>query len=261
MNYINFDRLGQYISMPKLSIKIFLWFIGLGLFPNIYLSYSFAENSMITRPESSFIPDEHFFDKDGNKVFLDQFEGKTILVSFWASWCGGCTEELPSLDILQKDFRKLPFEIIAISEDFKGIEAAEAHFNKYGIRHLKLYHDYKNTLFKAMSVVGLPTSFLIDAEGKIKVIFKGDTKWHDESIRAILLSEIIGNPEIPKNSYTATSLNKKIVPITIGSEEKPSQKPINEIKTNSKNNNQDQQPQNNITEDKPEQTNENNKQE
>ena len=65
------------------------------------------------------------------------------------------------LDILQKDFRKLPFEVLAISEDFKGIAVAEDHFNKYGIRHLKLYHDYKNSLFKAMGVVGLPTAFLI----------------------------------------------------------------------------------------------------
>ena len=247
--------------MAKFSTKIFLWFIGLSIFINIYGTYSFAENSMITRPESSFIPDENFFDKDGNKVFLDQFEGKTILVSFWASWCGSCVEELPSLDVLQKDFRKLPFEIIAISEDFKGVEAAEAHFNKYGIRHLKLYHDYKNSLFKAMSVVGLPTAFLINPEGKIKVIFKGNTKWHDESIRNILLSEITGNPETPKNSYITTSLNKKIVPIRTEPEEKSTTKLADEIKTNIKNTNQDQQPQDNVTEDKLEQKNENNKQE
>ncbi|MFK7968045.1 MAG: TlpA family protein disulfide reductase [Rickettsiaceae bacterium] len=246
--------------MIKFSTKMFLWFISLNILIIIHSAHSFAENSMIIKPENSFIPDENFFDKEGNKVFLDQFEGKTILVNFWASWCGSCVEELPSLDVLQKDFRKLPFEVIAVSEDFKGIDAAEAHFNKYGIRHLKLYHDYQNSLFRAMSVVGLPTAFLINPEGKIKFIFKGNTKWHEESIRNILLSEIKGNPEIPKNSYITTSLNKKITPITTESEKKNDEQNIDKKKTDIKNNDQSQQTQSNITEDKKlEQKDENNK--
>jgi thiol-disulfide isomerase/thioredoxin len=249
--------------MAKFSTKTFLWFIGLIFTTNIHIACSFAENSTIIRPESSFVPEVNFFDKDGNKIFLDQFEGKTILVVFWASWCGSCVEELPSLDVLQKDFKKLPFEIIAISEDFKGVEAAEAHFDKYGIRHLKLYYDYKNSLFKAMSVVGLPTAFLIDPEGKIKVVFKGNSKWHDDSIRDILLFEIAGNPETPKNSYITTSLNKKITPVEQQPEEKITKKSADEIKTNIKNNKQDHQSQtqNNATKDKLGQQNENNKQE
>ncbi len=215
--------------MIKFSTKIFLWFISFILVLSTYLSsYSFADNQTIIRPEASFVPDVNFFDKEGNKIFLDQFEGRTILISFWASWCGACVEELPSLDVLQKDFRKLPFEVIAISEDFKGIEAAEIYFNNHDIRHLKLYHDYKNSLFKAMSVVGMPTAFLIDPDGKVKVIFKGNIKWHDESIRNILLSEIAGNPEIPKNTYVATSLNKKITPIKQESEEKNPKKPMDD---------------------------------
>ena len=52
-------------------------------------------------------------------------------------------------------------------------------------------------------------------KNKIKIIFKGNTKWHDESIRDILLSEIPGNPETPKNSYVTSSLNKKIAPVIV----------------------------------------------
>ena len=236
--------------MLKIFRKTFLWFISLTLIYNNYIDFSLADESIITRPKSAFIPDENFFDQEGNKVSLDQFEGKTILVSFWASWCGSCIEELPSLDILQKDFRKLPFEVVAISEDFKGIEAAKDHFEKYEIRHLKLYHDYKNALFKSMEVIGLPTTFLIDPNGKIKVIFKGNIKWHDDSIRNILLSEVAGNPETPKNSYTQTSLNKKIGKTTKPIKEKSSP----EIKDKEKNDNK-----NSVTDNKLEQPNENNK--
>lgn len=231
--------------MTNFSTKMFLWFIHLSIFVLMLASsaYTIADNSTIIRPQNSFIPDENFFDKEGKKVFLDQFEGKTILVMFWASWCGSCVEELPSLDALQKDFRKLPFEVVAISEDFKGIDVAEEHFNKYGIRHLKLYHDYQNSLFNSMSVIGLPTAFLIDPEGKIKVIFKGNTKWHEESIRSILLSEIRGNPEIPKNSYATISLNKTIVPI-----KKELEKNVNEKKASVENVDQSNEMKNDTTE-------------
>lgn len=246
--------------MAKIFTKIFLWFISLIFILSLYSGSILAENSSIIRPESSFVPDANFFDIDGNKVFLDQFEGKTILVSFWATWCGSCVEELPSLDILQKDFRKLPFEVLAISEDFKGIAVAEEHFNKYGIRHLKLYHDYKNSLFKAFSVIGLPTAFLIDPEGKIKIIFKGNTKWHDESIRDILLSEIPGNPETPKNSYNTTSLNKKIAPPGDKSGEKNLKQHSQEVKAKAEPDNQNQKLQNDAQKDKLEKKDEINKQ-
>ncbi len=227
---------------------------------SLYSSSILAKNSSIIRPKSSFVPDANFFDIDGNKVFLDQFEGKTILVSFWATWCGSCVEELTSLDILQKDFRKLPFEVLAISEDFKGIVVAEEHFCKYGVRHLKLYHDYKNSLFKAFSAIGLPTAFLIDPEGKIKIIFKGNTKWHDELIRDILLSEIAGNPEPPKNSYNTTSLNKKIAPPVDKSGEKNLKQHSQEVKAKTKPDNQNQKLQNDAQKDKLEKKDEINKQ-
>ena len=66
----------------------------------------------------------------------------------------------------------------------------------------------------------------------------------------ILLSEIKGNPEIPKNSYITTSLNKKITPITTESEKKNDEQNIDKKKTDIKNNDQSQQTQSNITEDK-----------
>ncbi len=218
--------------MAKIFTKIFLWFISLIFILSLYSGSILAENSSIIRPESSFVPDANFFD----------------------------IEELPSLDILQKDFRKLPFEVLAISEDFKGIAVAEEHFNKYGIRHLKLYHDYKNSLFKAFSVIGLPTAFLIDPEGKIKIIFKGNTKWHDESIRDILLSEIPGNPETPKNSYNTTSLNKKIAPPGDKSGEKNLKQHSQEVKAKAEPDNQNQKLQNDAQKDKLEKKDEINKQ-
>jgi thiol-disulfide isomerase/thioredoxin len=106
--------------MKKVSGKIILWLISL----TILLSApqkAFADKYSIDRFDRYLDNEVNFYDSEGNKVFLDQFEGTTILLVFWATWCGTCVSELPSLDNLQKDFRKLPFKIISVYQSFNGI--------------------------------------------------------------------------------------------------------------------------------------------
>lgn len=161
--------------------------------------------------ENRSIPDGvPFFNDKEEKVFLDEFEDKTILLTFWAVWSPPCLQEILNLEILKKDFKKLPFEVIAVSEDFQGVKKIKDYFKTAEIRHLKIYHDYKNQLFKAFSVIGLPTSFLIDSNGKIVISFLGSTDWNSDDIRKRILSYIPGNPIEPKNSYEIQDLNKKI---------------------------------------------------
>lgn len=176
----------------------------------------------VTVIESLDIPDNiAFFDENDNKKFLDQFENKTVLLVFWATWCSSCTKEMPDLDILQKDFRKLPFEVVAVSQDFQGVKIVQDYFKAQEIRHLKIYHDYKNELFKAFSVAGIPTSFLINSEGKMVATFTGNINWNDNEIRSIILSHIDGNPPEPKNSYKSNSLNQAVKPIPANTGELP----------------------------------------
>ncbi|MFY9589832.1 TlpA family protein disulfide reductase [Rickettsia endosymbiont of Halotydeus destructor] len=153
-----------------------------------------------------------FYDEEKNPYSLVQFEEKTILLVFWATWCGACTKEMPDLDILQNDFRKLPFAVIPVSQDDQGIEVIKKYYKDYQISYLPIYHDYKNQLFKAFSIVGIPTSILISPEGKKIAKFVGNTNWHDEEIRKIILSNIPGNYPEPKNSYEEASLNQSPKP-------------------------------------------------
>ncbi|MFK8040063.1 MAG: TlpA disulfide reductase family protein [Rickettsiaceae bacterium] len=157
------------------------------------------------------IPDEiAFFDIDHNRHFLEQFDDKTILLSFWASWCSSCLSEINNLDNLQKDFRKLPFQVIAISEDFKDVEIVKSYFQHHDIKYLRIYYDYKNALFKSFSVAGLPTSFLINTNGKIVEIFTGNTNWNDDDIREIILSHMNGNYSLPRNSHKTLLINQNV---------------------------------------------------
>lgn len=147
------------------------------------------------------IDDVEFFDAEHKKHFLDEFDGTTVLISFWAAWSDTASSFIPELDILQKDFRKLPFKVIPISIDYNNLDAINPFFKGYDVRYLPVYYDYKQTLFKAFKVTGIPTTILIDSKNRLVLKLEGNIQWHQEEIREMLLSYIDGNPAMPKNSY------------------------------------------------------------
>ena len=196
--------------MRKVFSKIIIWLISLNILLSI-VPIVYAEKYSIDRHDRYLDSEVSFFDGDGNKVYLDQYEGTNILLVFWATWCGTCVSELPALDNLQKDFRKLPFKVIAVSQDYKGVEVVKSHFFAHEIRHLGVFHDYKNQLFRELDIVSLPTALFINADGKNKLVFKGRIRWHDDDVRNIILSEIGGNLELPKNTYKFAALNRNVM--------------------------------------------------
>ncbi len=163
----------------------------------------------ITKP-TPFPSDIPFYDKDNQKHFIEDFEGRTLLIVFWATWCAPCLHEMIELDLLKKDFRKLPIDILPISQDFGGIKVIEPFYQQNGIRNLPIYHDYKNELFRELKASGVPACYIIDKDGFIKAIIKGSVNWGEETMRQLLLEYIEGNPVMPKNSYRNNSLNQTI---------------------------------------------------
>ncbi|AFB28925.1 TlpA disulfide reductase family protein [Rickettsia rickettsii] len=206
MTLRNYNKYLIYIIVFLLYIIIFI--------PKIHARLYEQPKDKLAFLRGASVPDNIiFFDEEKNQYSLDQFEGKTILLVFWATWSAPCVKEMPDLDMLQKDFRKLPFSVIPISEDYQDIKVVKEYFKSYQIRYLPIYHDYRNELFKALGVVSLPTSILIDPNGKIVTSFVGNTNWYDEKVRGTILSAISGNYPEPKNSYNAQSLNKPAKPL------------------------------------------------
>ncbi|WP_347938717.1 TlpA disulfide reductase family protein [Rickettsia oklahomensis] len=202
MTLRNYNKYFLYIIAFLLSITIFI--------PKIYAKHQ----DKLKFLRGSSVPDNViFFDEENNQYSLDQFEGKTILLVFWATWSASCVNEIPALDMLQKDFRNLPFAVIPISDDYQDIKVIKEYFKSYKIRYLPIYYDYRNQLFKALSIVSRPTSILIDPNGKIVTSFVGNTNWYDEKTRETILSSIPGNYPEPKNSYNEQSLNKLSRPL------------------------------------------------
>lgn len=142
-----------------------------------------------------------FLDEDNKALSLELYEGKAILIVFWATWCSACIKKMHNLDMLKKDFRKLQFDILPISEDTRGVQIIKDFYNNNNIKYLPILHDYQNKLMRSMGINSLPTALLLDDTGRIIYEFIGAINWQENEIRELILSQIPGEPSMPRNSY------------------------------------------------------------
>ena len=107
-----------------------------------------------------------FLDKNDKKINIKEFNGNLLLLNFWATWCEPCKEEMPSLDRLQinENLRNLKIFAINISKESK--KKVDIFFKDLNIENFDPYFDSPITLAKTFSLRGVPTSILIDKNGK-----------------------------------------------------------------------------------------------
>jgi thiol-disulfide isomerase/thioredoxin len=139
-------------------------------------------------------PEVSFTDHSGATVRLADFRGHAVLVNLWATWCGPCVKEMPSLARLQAKLGDLT--VLAISEDRRGAELVDPFLAKLAITGLATYLDPKSAVGHAFGVVGLPTSFLIDRDGRILGALEGGAEW-DAPAMVRRLRLLIGGEPIP----------------------------------------------------------------
>lgn len=116
-----------------------------------------------------------FTAQDGSPKQLADFRGRPVLVNLWATWCGPCVEEMPSLARLQA--KRPGLTILALSEDRQGESAVAPFLAKLKIDGLAVYLDPANAAIKQFGVRGLPTSFLIGADGNVIWSYEGSADW------------------------------------------------------------------------------------
>ena len=121
----------------------------------------------------------------GHKVHaLQDYRGRVVLVNFWASWCGPCVMEMPSLQRLQDGMTGRPFTLLAVNvEESSGTVWKFAA--KTGI-HFPLLLDRDGQIAYDWGIDLYPTSFLIDPQGHIRYVAYGPRDWDDpEMIKVI----------------------------------------------------------------------------
>ncbi len=121
---------------------------------------------------------------DGQLHRLSDYQGKVVLVNFWASWCPPCIREIPGMLRLEKSFQHRPFDIVAINvAEQKRTVSYQAKRNKISFTVLL---DPKSKTFKQWQAKILPTSFIVDKKGHIRYIAQGPLEWDSDEVIAVI---------------------------------------------------------------------------
>jgi thiol-disulfide isomerase/thioredoxin len=112
------------------------------------------------------LPELRFTDGDGRSRTLAEFRGKDLLLNLWATWCVPCREEMPALDRLQARLGGSAFEVLALSIDRQGLPPVTAFYRELGLRTLGVYVDPSANAPRALRALGIPTTLLVDPEGR-----------------------------------------------------------------------------------------------
>tara|TARA_Y100000590_G_scaffold278892_1_gene313136 strand:+ start:5524 stop:6066 length:543 start_codon:yes stop_codon:yes gene_type:complete len=140
--------------------------------------------SEIPKPISSII----FEDFSGNKINLEDYEGKLVIINFWATWCAPCRKEMPSLNALNGNENFKNLEVLAINMDQpNNREKIENFFKELNIDKLKIFFDNDLNFVKEFKLKGMPTTILVNKKGEEFARILGGANFENEKFTNWLL--------------------------------------------------------------------------
>ena len=168
--------------VPKTERRRFLYAsAGLGLLALAPILRA-QGRGMTTLPAPMPAPALRLPDSDGKPVDLAGYRGKVVLVNFWATWCPPCRKEFPSLARLRKRFKSAEFEVLAVNVG----EDPDMVFSFTGITEFPVLFDRDSKAMATWPVRGLPTTFVVDRQGRLALKAVGGREFDDPEIVAII---------------------------------------------------------------------------
>ncbi len=145
-------------------MRLFIIFIFL-------LSNSFAKEvpnikNIVINEELKTYKNLAFLDFKQDIVELNNYEGKLVILNFWATWCAPCKKEMPSLDSLKSNKVLDNLEIFPINIGKDNLKKSQKFFSELNIKNLDIYFDNPITLTKELSLRGVPTTIIFNKKGK-----------------------------------------------------------------------------------------------
>jgi thiol-disulfide isomerase/thioredoxin len=123
---------------------------------------------------------------EGAPLNLSDWQGKWVLLNFWATWCAPCRKEMPMLSELQVEFGGDTFEVVTVATSRNPPQAMKAFFAEIGVTNLPLHVDPKSVLAREMAVLGLPVTVILDPDGNEVARLRGDADWASDSAKAVI---------------------------------------------------------------------------
>lgn len=132
------------------------------------------------------VPKVGFVDGRGLERTLADYRGRGIVLNFWATWCVPCVREMPQLDRLNTAIRKYAIDVLTISEDRSGEALIRKFFQINGLKSLPQLRDPTGRLMRRLAVEGLPTTILIDPQGREVGRVVGPAEWDKPEVADFL---------------------------------------------------------------------------
>lgn len=139
------------------------------------------------------LPAITFQDEAGKEMSLTAFRGKVVLLNIWATWCPPCREEMPSLDRLNDKRGGEHFEVVALSID-RDTALVKPFYEEYGIQTLRGYFDPSAQISNTLRAPGVPTTLLIDQEGREIGRAMGPAAWDSTQVEALIDAALARSP-------------------------------------------------------------------
>lgn len=132
---------------------------------------------------------------DGQRVTLDDLNGKVVLLDFWATWCGPCREALPHMRSIAKNFQGQPLVILSVS-----LDDDEKRWRDFIVKNEMTWLQYRDGGFngpiaKMFSVNAIPHTFTIDADGVLQDEHIGDASIEGKLKKLVSRAKELQAPE------------------------------------------------------------------
>jgi thiol-disulfide isomerase/thioredoxin len=153
---------------------------------NATLLTSNPEFAFAIHPQPQALKEFMFVDDDSKAASLTDFRGKVVLLNIWATWCGPCRVEMPTLDRLQAMLGGPDFEVVALSIDQGGVPVVKDFYEELELKALRIFVDPSMTAPVALNTLGVPTTLLINREGQEIGRYTGPAEWDSPKVEALI---------------------------------------------------------------------------
>ncbi|QIE55644.1 TlpA family protein disulfide reductase [Pikeienuella piscinae] len=114
---------------------------------------------------------------DGAPVSVADYEGKVVVLDFWATWCPPCREEMPSLDRLKAAMADEGFDVVTVSMDRASTEKIQEFYDSVGVENLAIHREPSLRIGSEGAILGMPTTLILDRKGREIARLQGDAEW------------------------------------------------------------------------------------
>jgi peroxiredoxin len=193
-------RNGNFVIVLFLAVPSLLVFLErLGYFPS-----GAARQVIDSRGQTYLAPDFSLPDAHGTMQRLSAFRGRVVLLSFWATWCPPCQEDMPALERFYQAHRDRGLTVLAVASDRQGEAVVTPFLSQYGLSFTALL-DSTGEVTRMYGVSSLPTTYLLDRQGRLVTVAIRSSLWADPKSQALITSLLDGTASSSVQDQTTTA--------------------------------------------------------